>query len=261
MRRTLVVTTAVLSACLMVGGAVELAHAVRLRAYDGVEPICRVETSRRAVALTFDDGPDPRYTEDVLQLLADRGVPATFFVIGARAVAHPFVLGVMFAGGNEIANHTWSHQRLSDLSEPDALEQVREAERILPHFGGSRFVRAPYGDVRAETLADLWSVGLVPVHWSIPLDHFVGDSGLTPPQAARVIADEVKRGDIILAHDAADGGVERSQAMMTLRLLLPLLDAQGIEVTTVGDLLREGTPVSAVPRPWIWQSGFSCPDG
>ncbi len=260
MRHRFLFVAAATCLCLVLTGGIQGVHAVRLRGYEGVAPICRVETTRRAVALTFDDGPDPRYTDEVLELLAEHGARATFFVVGERAAAHPTELDAILAGGNELGNHTWSHARLSDLSGSDALAQVGRARELLVPLGGSTLVRAPYGDVRAETLEDLRPEGLTPVHWSIALDHYVGDTRLTPREVATTIAADIRPGDIILAHDASDGGIEREHAMAVLRVLLPLLQARGLEVTTAGDLLRSGKPVSAVPRPWVWQSGFSCPD-
>ena len=133
-------------------------------------------------------------------------------------------------------------------------------EDLLASGVGAGLVRAPFGEVRADTLADMWHEGLTPIHWSIPLDHYVGGLGLEPAEAAARIADEVEAGDIILAHDAGAGGIGRERAMRALRILLPLLDSRGFEVTTVSHLLHSGVPVRAIARSWAWQSGFTCPD-
>ena len=97
--------------CLLGAGAMQSVHALHLRAYRGVEPICRVQTPRQVVALSFDDGPDPRYTPAVLRLLSAQGDRATFFVVGERAALHPPLIGEILSSGNEIGNHTWSHAR------------------------------------------------------------------------------------------------------------------------------------------------------
>ena len=97
--------------CLLGAGAMQSVHALHLRAYRGVEPICRVQTPRQVVALSFDDGPDPRYTPAVLRLLSAQGDRATFFVVGERAALHQRLIGEILSSGNDLGNHTWSHAR------------------------------------------------------------------------------------------------------------------------------------------------------
>ena len=250
---------ALLGSVLVVGAVVQAVHLWRLEAYRGVEPICRVQTSRHAVALSFDDGPDPRSTPAVLDLLAASGDRATFFVLGERAVLEPWLIGKVVSSGNELGNHTWSHPRLSELPEPAALAEFVRTQEALPLAGDPALVRAPFGEARAETLADLRRAGMTAVLWSIAIDRYVGGLGLSPREAAAKMADEIEAGDIVLAHDSGVGA-ERERAMDALRFLLPLLHTRGFEVTTVGDLLPDGTPVRADPRTWVWQSGFTCPD-
>lgn len=247
---------------LLVGAATaQSVHTLHLRGYRGVEPICRVQTTRKAVALSFDDGPDPGRTPAMLELLAAQGARATFFVVGERAALEPSLLDDIVSSGNELGNHTWSHPRLSQLSEAAALGEFRRTQRILPADGGPTLVRVPFGEARAGTFADLWEAGMTPIHWSVAIDPQLGERDLEPEDAASAIAGEIQAGDILLAHDAGAGaGPERARAMRTLRYLLPLLRAQSFEVTTVGDLLASGSAVRADPRPWIWQSGFTCPD-
>jgi hypothetical protein len=71
----------------------------------------------------------------------------------------------------------------------------------------------------------------------------------------------VSPGDVILAHDARDGGIDRDRAVAALDLLLPLLRSNGFDIVTMSSLLAAGEPVLAVPRPWFWQNGFTCPSG
>ena len=102
-------------------------------------------------------------------------------------------------------------------------------------------------------------MGMRSVHWSIPLDYYVDPLGLGPRDAADRLISDIRPGDIILAHDARDGGTDRDLAIATLRLLLPALERRGFEVTTVSDLLGQGDAVRAEPRTWFWQTGFTCP--
>ncbi|MEO8292419.1 MAG: polysaccharide deacetylase family protein [Actinomycetota bacterium] len=224
--------------------------------------MCRVNTTRPLVALTFDDGPDPTYTPAILELLQRDGAHATFFVLGEQAAAHPALLSAERDAGMEIANHTWSHPHLPTLTTAQVLEEAARTGELLGADSVPEF-RAPYGEITAPQLSALQTDGgYTVVHWSVAIDHYVGGMGLSPQEAAVSLAASLQPGDIILAHDAAvlpkDGGADRSDATETLRLLLPELRSRGVQVTTVTALLNSGTPLHASPRPWFWQSGFEC---
>jgi peptidoglycan/xylan/chitin deacetylase (PgdA/CDA1 family) len=248
-------------AILLAVGVVQIVHTIRVRAYGGVAPVCRVRTNSLSVALSVDDGPDPRYTPQVLDILEANHSKATFFMIGERADARPSLVRAVVASGSEIGNHTWSHPHLIAVPETTAMREISRTTQELSTFGVVRFLRMPYGEARAETFAEVRQGGLIPIHWSLPLDHYVVGLGLPPADAVREIAEEVSSGDIILAHDADDGGISRAAAIETLWLLLPRLRADGYRVVSVGELLKNGQPVQASPRPWFWQSGFTCPSG
>jgi peptidoglycan/xylan/chitin deacetylase (PgdA/CDA1 family) len=252
----LVVTTAAAGM-----GIAQVVHAVQVHRYGSLSPICRVVTDRPLVALSFDDGPDPGYTPAVLALLHRYGDRATFFLIGEHASAYPGLVEQEINAGMEIGNHTWSHPDLPDLSVADALAEVVRTQDLLTQerMGAAPLFRAPLGEIGPDQLAQIEGMGLRPVHWSIALDHYVGGMGLAPGEAAETLARDVRPGDIILAHDARAGGLGRESAMAALRLLLPALGDRGFEVTTVGDLFAQGAAVQAKPRPWFWESGFTCP--
>jgi peptidoglycan-N-acetylglucosamine deacetylase len=255
------VVIGLLAAGLAVLSLAELVHAVGSSDYGALAPVCRVSTGRSIVALSFDDGPDPSYTPLMIELLGGLGDRATFFLTGSHAEAFPELVRSELDAGMEIGNHTWSHPHLSDLSPDQAAAEVGRTQRELAREAGSRstLFRAPYGVISPDQLAAVQAMGLKPIHWSIPLDHYVDGLGLDPKEAAARLLADIRPGDIILAHDAADGGIDRGRAMATLRILMPALQRRGIEVTTVSDLLTRGTAVRASPRIWFWQSGFSCP--
>jgi peptidoglycan/xylan/chitin deacetylase (PgdA/CDA1 family) len=244
----------------VLAGIVQFAHTSSSRERALRAPICRVRTTDRVVALTFDDGPDPAYTTTILQTLAVNDSKATFFLTGKHAHAYPALVQDESSAGMEIGNHTWSHLRLVDAS----LESVRsEVERTSAAIdeatgAGTRLFRAPYGDATAVQLAMVARLGMMSVHWTIALDRYLGELALDPRSAALRIAEDLHVGDIILAHDARDGGIGREPTTRAIELLLPLLRSDGYRVVTVGELLDMGKPVRAVPRPWFWQSGFTC---
>jgi peptidoglycan/xylan/chitin deacetylase (PgdA/CDA1 family) len=235
-------------------------HLIRIHGDASNAPICRVVTDRKAIALTFDDGPDPAYTPQVISLLEAWGDHATFFLTGAHAEANPALVSMELRAGMEVGDHTWSHPHLMTLSEPQAIAQITRARALLSSDGASvGFFRAPFGEASPSTLAAVRGIGMTTIHWSIPLDHYVDLPGSSPQEAAAGFLADLRPGDIVLAHDARDGGIGRAAAVATLRLVLPILRRRGFDVTTVGSLLEEGPMIRAEPRPWFWQSGFSCP--
>jgi peptidoglycan/xylan/chitin deacetylase (PgdA/CDA1 family) len=255
-RRFLIVIVAV--AAVLVFGITEAVHVWALRSYRGVSPICRVQTALPEVAMSFDDGPDEDYTPLVLRELTATHSTATFFVTGEHASSLPGLVDAIIASGNELGDHTWSHPDLTSLDEAEAFAEFARTADLLSSES-VRLVRAPHGEISAATLRHLRAAGFVPIGWSVPLDHYIEGLGLSPHAAATTIARTVKPGDIVLAHDADDGEIDRHAAMETIELLLPLLRERGISVVSVGTLLDDGSPVLATPRPWFWQSGFSCP--
>ena len=160
----------------------------------------RVE-GERCVALTFDDGPDPADTPRLLDLLREKGVNATFFVVGKRADQHPEIVRRAWAEGHLIGNHTWSHYSLFCFLMPGRLraeiERGSESVRRICGFR-PRLFRSPVG-LRHPLLAPyLEDAGLEYVSWSIRTrDTLTANSSVL----ARRILNKAASGDIILLHD------------------------------------------------------------
>ena len=240
------------------GLALQMGHWWSIRAYDGVEPVCRVETQERIVALTFDDGPDPAHTPEVLELLAAQNAHATFFVIGERALEHPRLTMRIVRSDDELGNHTWSHQNLTLLSPKAALTEIERGEKALNSYSVGPLVRAPFGEIQPETLNAIRQQGLTAIHWSLAIDVYVRKLDGAREIAAAIMAD-VSPGDVILAHDADDGGASRDEAVAALGALMSMLESNGYRMVSVSTLLDGRVPVLASPREWFWQSGFDCP--
>ncbi len=250
--------------CIAALAAAELWHLRAIRSPEADLPICRVDTQRKVVALSFDDGPDPVYTPAILRLLTSASDRATFFVVGSQAERQSLLVRSELVAGMQVGDHTWSHPHLPSVDLASMRTEMDRTRTLLAGLGaGVSLFRAPYGEITPDQLAAVRAAGLTSVQWSIPLDHYVGGLGLAPREAAAALVGDLQPGDIILAHDAhllpQDGGAARTAAMATLQLLIPALKAKGFEVTTVSDLLGTGTPVKAEPRPWFWQTGFNCP--
>jgi peptidoglycan-N-acetylglucosamine deacetylase len=167
----------------------------------------RVE-GERCVALTFDDGPDPVDTPKLLDLLREKNVKATFFVIGKRADQYPEIVRRAWAEGHQIANHTWSHYSLFCFLTPSRLRQEieRGTESVRRICGfRPRLFRSPVGLRHPLLRPYLKDAGLEYISWTIRTrDTFARDSGVL----AQRILKQAASGDIILLHDHLPGGTQ-----------------------------------------------------
>jgi len=194
----------------------------------------RVATGRRAVAISFDDGPDPRWTPAVLDALAHAGARATFFCCGQAARRHPGLVRRAAAAG-EIGNHSWSHPDLAALS---SLQVDREIDRTHDLLGGilgrpPTLLRPPYGTTRGPVLTAAARHGYRIVLWS---DMVQRAAHRADQDVARLLATAAP-GQVLLAHD---GRGDRLGTLQRLPLLLAGLTAAGYTLTTVGELLASG---------------------
>ncbi|MEU0007927.1 polysaccharide deacetylase family protein [Streptomyces sp. NPDC006314] len=179
----------------------------------------------RAVNITIDDGPDPVWTPQVLQLLRDNGVKATFCMVGAQAQAHPDLVRQVVAAGHRLCDHTVSHDTTMDTkSEAYQSRQVLDAERqITKASGGVRpmYYRAPGGAFTPYSRHLAASHGMRPLGWNVDSKDFERpgtDAIIT------TVKTQLANGPTILFHDA---GGDRSQTVAALRTLLPWLKQQG----------------------------------
>jgi peptidoglycan-N-acetylglucosamine deacetylase len=191
----------------------------------------------RCLALTFDDGPDPVDTPKLLDLLREKGVKATFFVVGKRADQYPEIVRRAWLEGHLVANHTWSHCSLFCFLMPGRLraEIERGTESIRRSCGfRTRFFRSPVG-LRHPLLAPyLEDAGLEYVSWSIRTRDTLTASSRT---IARRILNHAVGGDIILLHDHLPGGAD---AMLeALPRVIDELRERGFEFVLAG--AREDT--------------------
>jgi peptidoglycan-N-acetylglucosamine deacetylase len=184
----------------------------------------QTSTGSARIALTFDDGPDPAYTPQVLALLGQYGVKATFCVVGENAERHPDLIRAIVAGGHTLCNHSWSHDvDLGNLT-PDAiradLARTSDAIRAAAPSARIAYYRQPGGAWTYAVTSVCAELGMTPLHWAVdPADWMV-------PGAPKIIDDvltEVEPGSIVLLHDA---GGDRSGTVEALQYLLPELLAR-----------------------------------
>jgi peptidoglycan-N-acetylglucosamine deacetylase len=191
-------------------------------------PLYYIDNADRAIALTIDDGPNPVYTPQVLDLLAEYHVTATFSLIGIHVAAYPYLARAVADAGHSIANHTWTHADLARLPARSVHGQISRASDAIHAAAGVRpaLFRAPYGAWTPAVIRQCEQMRMLPVDWSVdPRDwarpgvrHIVRD-----------IVDKTRPGSIILEHD---GGGNRSQTVAALRIVLPRLLAEGYQFQT-----------------------------
>ncbi|WP_367436291.1 polysaccharide deacetylase family protein [Streptomyces celluloflavus] len=182
-----------------------------------------VPTRTREIALTFDDGPEPSFTPQVLRVLRSHDVRATFFVLGECAVAFPEQLHAIVGDGHIVANHSWTHPQFTTLAPGRVRSELGRTSDLIEKTLGSppTLARAPYGDWDRASLRICNELGMSPVNWSIDsLDWTRPGAG----RIARNIMSEMKPGAIVLSHD---GGGDRSQTVAALEWYLPRLLDEG----------------------------------
>ncbi|MDE7271318.1 MAG: polysaccharide deacetylase family protein [Acetatifactor sp.] len=187
----------------------------------------QAEDERRKIALTFDDGPHPYYTEQLLDGLKERGVVATFFVTGEHAKLHPDVIKRMQEEGHLIGNHTYSHIQLTKSNREKFKEELIATNEVLKEITGEEveYVRPPYGSWDKSFESEL---NMFPVLWTVdPLDW----SSRNASRITEKIVNKVGENDIILMHDYYDTSV--TAALQTVDELLE----EGYTFVTVEEIL------------------------
>lgn len=191
-----------------------------------VDGPAEITEESRYIALTFDDGPRPGTTGLLLDGLKERGISATFFVVGEEAERYPDLVQRMQAEGHQVGNHTWSHARLEGASEETLLDEIGKTEALLRELLGGEgyWLRPPYGLVSPGTEV------LVPmVKWSVdPRDW---ESRNTEKVVAAIL-ENAEPDSIILLHDIYPTSVEAALQVVDA------LQAKGYWFVTVEELLR-----------------------
>lgn len=206
-----------------------------------------VDTSRKVVAMTFDDGPSPKLTPKLLDMLKERGIKATFYVVGTNAAEYPEILQRMIAEGHEIGNHSWNHPSLNRMSEAAAKSQLDRTTAAIVKATGIKpaTMRPPYGATNAKLNKRFdEEYGMKVIMWSVdPLDWKYRNSD----RVQREILSGATPGGIILAHDI------HASTVAAMPGTLDALKAKGYEFATVSELLAmEGAaaaPAAVIESP------------
>jgi len=205
-------------------------------------------SDEKVVALTFDDGPNPPYTDRILDVLAKERVHATFFLVGRAVAAYPGVVRREARAGNALGNHSWEHEHLIVLTRTQVRASLQKTEDAIYKATGTRtrIMRPPFGARDWMVLEVAHKMGYTPVMWSVPL---VGDWE-NPPAAViaqRVLAN-VRDGSIVVLHDGNRGLLcaaqrlgarvcDRSSDIDATRIIVETLKADGYRFVTVPQLM------------------------
>jgi peptidoglycan/xylan/chitin deacetylase (PgdA/CDA1 family) len=206
--------------------------------------------NQRVVALTYDDGPNPPYTDELLAVLQAEHVHATFFVVGRAVAAYPGVVRREVTDGNAVGNHTWSHDHLVLYGSSGLRRTLQRTDHAIYAASGvhTHIMRPPYGSRDWLVLGEVRRLGYTPVMWSVPL----ANDWDYPP--ARVIAARVLRyagdGAIIDLHDGNRGIIcsasragrrlcDRSADVEATRLIIETLKREGYRFVTIPELLSQ----------------------
>lgn len=194
------------------------------------------------VVLTFDDGPHPEYTTDILDILKETGTPGSFFVVGSRLLEEPELARRIIAGGHEIGSHTFSHPRMDLVSPMRAELEHGMSNNLISSYTGRKAVlyREPFmragGPIEADRVRALQTVqakgGIIAGMEIVPKDW----KGWTADEITQFVIDEVEKGsgNVILLHDA---GEDRRATVEALPMIIRELNSRGYEFTSLANLL------------------------
>jgi peptidoglycan/xylan/chitin deacetylase (PgdA/CDA1 family) len=196
----------------------------------------------KRIALTFDDGPLPLYSEALIDILAAHGVKATFFLVGRRCLEYPWIVRAIAAGGHEIGNHSFHHVRLAALSGADQAREIELADRAVIEAASvrMRYLRPPGGDCNDDLIHVAESRGYRIALWTDNLCDLIH----APPWIALLANAHAHGGDIMLLHTGSRA------TLAALPWIIRSLKSRGFTFTTLSDIQnvpKRRSPAS--PRP------------
>ena len=207
-----------------------------IKAVDKDQDIYRKkENEFMKIALTFDDGPHPRYTPQILDILDKYGIKATFFAIGINADRYPDTMEMVIDRGHEIGNHTYTHPHVDRLDSEMLYNEVEKCESALFSHTDYRtkLFRPPEGMIDGYVKSVIKQLDYKVILWDID----TMDWANTPPdKIARNVIGSVSSGDIILMHDYVSYNSPTPEA---LELFIPILLEKGYKFVVVSELIGQ----------------------
>jgi len=218
-------------------------------------PVFYGNTHLPEIALTFDDGPNPIYTPQILAILQIYNIKATFFDVGYLVKDYPNIVRQEFLQGHSIGNHSWSHPQLTRLSATGILSQLESTSDAIQSVTGTRptLFRPPYGTFNQTVIAQATRLNLTTILWNNEAQDWA-----TPGVSVivRRTLNLARDGGIILLHD---GGGFRAQTAAALPIIIAALHQRGFTFVTIPQLLHD-IVTSANPPPVPSATNASSPD-
>lgn len=194
-------------------------------------------TKTKRIALTFDDGPDSVYTPQILDILKEEKIKATFFLIGNRAQLFADVVKKMIKEGHVVGNHSMTHANIIKLDLAQTRQEIAKAEEALKSLTGYRtaLFRSPYGSLDEARVKDIAKQGYKIIAWNVDsLDW----KSLTAEQVKYNILENAKAGSIILQHSSGSEKENLSGSVTALREVIRILKKEGYQFVTIPQLLN-----------------------
>lgn len=197
-----------------------------------------IDTQNKVISLTFDDGPNPESTKNILDILKEYNVKATFFILGKHAQKYPELVKAIMESGNEIGNHSWSHERLTYKSPAFIINEIENTDKLIKESGYGKEIpfRAPYGHKLVILPFILMQAHRTHYLWNIELD----DWDSPPPQIMlNSLKKQIKPGSIVLLHDGYNNEYQpRLSTIEFVKLLLNYCRKYNYKVVPVTELIR-----------------------
>ncbi|MGG3456168.1 Peptidoglycan-N-acetylglucosamine deacetylase [compost metagenome] len=191
----------------------------------------------KQIALTFDDGPDPRFTPQILDVLHRKGIKATFFVVGVRAKKFPKLMQRIHQEGHLIGNHSFSHPNFRKRSVKQFQTEILRTEKIIQNSVGYRpkLIRPPYGEIREEQVQWAKKNGYTLVNWNVDSQDW---KGIDKNKVKSNVIDTAGPGSIILQHSGGGVGSNLNGTIQALPEIIDTLQAQGYHFVDLAELLQ-----------------------
>ena len=233
-RRTLLVVVSILIVlALVVGYGTKRVIQTRSWQITG-DLVSRVETDERVVALTFDDGPTDADADAVLDVLADRNVPATFYVNGKDVEQNSSTMQRIIAGGHEIGNHTWSHRSMVFVSPSTIADEIESTDEVIRRVGydGPLTFRPPHGKKLITLPLYLAEHDRLTVTWDVAYEDW-SDNPQSRQELTDATVEHTHPGSIILLHPWSG----RTATQEAIGPVIDQLQEQGYRFVTVSELI------------------------
>ncbi len=207
-------------------------HQAELRRGWKLHTFLRGATRKKLVALTFDDGPHPKFTPQLLQILRTEKVPATFFVVGEMAEKYPDLIQAEVADGHCVGNHTYHHVNLTKILAPDVATEIRACGDVIKRITGHtpHLMRPPGGDYDKDVAETADVLGYTTVLWTDDPGDYTSPGD---PVIFQRLMRNINPGGVILLHDGIQETID------ILPNIITTLRKRGYQFVTVDELMQE----------------------